>query len=194
MPKGLRKPVFGVGINDYPGTSSWMIDGIRYKCPLYVKWLSMLGRCYNEKFVKDFPTYQDCNVCEEWKFYSNFRSWMLEQDWKGKELDKDLLVKNNKVYSAETCVFISRELNAFLNDHGARRGQWPLGVTWNKARRKFVAACSDPVTGKSKHIGMFETSEEAHLAWKAQKHQHALRYAEQQTDERIAEALRTRYL
>lgn len=54
MPKGLRKPVFGVGINDYPGTSSWMINGVRFKCPLYRKWVSMLGRCYKEEYQAMF--------------------------------------------------------------------------------------------------------------------------------------------
>lgn len=194
MPKGLRKPVFGVGINDYPGTSSWMIDGVRYKCPIYVKWVSMMGRCYNEKFVKDFPTYQECHVSEDWKYFTNFRNWMSEQDWQGKELDKDLLFKNNKTYSAETCVFVSRELNAFLNDHGAARGKYPLGVSWHKGTQMFVASCSDPNTGKSRHIGLFDNPEDAHLAWKSRKHELACIYAEQQTDERIAEALRTRYL
>jgi len=194
MPKGVRKLVFGVGINDYPGTSSWMIGGVRFKCPLYIKWFSMLLRCYKKAHLEMFPTYIGCSVSEDWKYFSKFRAWMEEQDWKGKELDKDILVKGNKIYSAETCVFVSRELNTFLNDHGSARGLYPLGVSWHKATETFIAQCSDPKTGKSVHLGQFSTPEEAHLAWKAKKHEHALTYAEQQTDPRIAEALRTRYL
>ncbi len=194
MPKGVRKLVFGVGINDYAGTSSWMIDGVRFKCPLYLKWFSMLLRCYKEKHLKMFPTYIGCYVSEDWKYFSKFRAWMQTQDWEGKELDKDILFKGNKVYSAETCIFVSRELNTFLNDHGNARGSYPLGVSWHKGREKFVAQCSDPKTGKSVHLGLFENPQDAHLAWKQKKHEHALAYADQQTDPRIAEALRTRFI
>lgn len=194
MPKGVRKPVFGVGINDYPGTSSWYIDGVRVKCPFYRKWVSMLARCYKEEYLKTFPTYLDCYVCDEWKYFSNFRSWMESQDWKGKELDKDVLVEGNKVYSPDTCIFISRGLNSFLNDHAARRGQYPIGVSWHKLTQMFASQCSDPATGKSEHLGLFSTPEEAHQAWKRRKHEHALFYAAQETDPRLIEALKTRFI
>lgn len=95
MPKGVRKPVFGVGINDYPGTSSWMIDGVRFKCPLYRKWVSMLARCYKKEYLEIFPTYIGCSVSEEWKYFSNFRSWMEMQDWEGKEYEQNL---DNQAY------------------------------------------------------------------------------------------------
>lgn len=194
MPKGIRKPVFGVGINDYPGTSSWTINGVRYKCPFYRKWVSMLARCYKEEYLAEFPTYAGCSVSEEWKYFTNFRVWMEEQDWVGKELDKDILVPDNKIYSKETCVFISRELNAFLNDHRSARGLYNLGVSWHKRTGMFVSQCSNPLTGKSEYLGLFDSEEAAHLAWKQKKHEHALVYAEQQTDPRVADALRTRYL
>ena len=194
MPKGLRKPVFGVGINDYPGTSSWMIDGKRFKCPLYNKWGSMLLRCYKEEHLERNPTYIGCSVSDEWIYFSNFRAWMIEQDWEGKQLDKDILIPGNKLYSRDTCVFVSRKLNTFLNDHGMASGPYPTGVSWHKATSMFSSQCSNPATGKSEHLGLFETPEEAHLVWKAKKHEHALTYADQQTDPRVAEALRTRYL
>lgn len=194
MPKGVRKPVFGVGINDYPGTSSWYIDGVRVKCPFYRKWMSMLSRCYKEEYLETFPTYLDCYVCDEWKYFSNFRSWMEMQDWEGKELDKDLLVKGNKVYSPDTCIFISRGLNCFLNDHAAKRGPYPIGVSWHKLTQMFASQCSDPLTGKSEHLGLFNTPEEAHAAWKRRKHEHVLFYASQETDPRLIEALKTRFI
>lgn len=194
MPKGVRSPVFGVGINDYPGKSSWTLDGVRFKCPFYRKWVSMLGRCYREEYLKMFPTYSGCYVSDEWKYFSNFRAWMEKQDWESKELDKDLLIKDNKVYSEETCVFISRELNAFLNDHKLARGFYPLGVSWHKSTEMFVSQCSNPKTGKSEHLGLFDNPEDAHLAWKKRKHELACLYAEQEKDVRVIEALRTRYL
>lgn len=196
MPKGVRKPVFGVGINDYSGKSSWVVDGVRYKCPIYTKWVSMLCRCYKLGYMEEFPTYKGCSVSEDWVYFSKFRAWMEKQDWEGKQLDKDLLVPGNKVYSAETCVFLPLEINMFMNDHGNGRGSWPLGVTWKQSSNAFVAAISNPLAAQkgSQHIGMFSTAEEAHLAWKKRKHEIACMYADQQTDPRVAEALRTRYL
>jgi hypothetical protein len=118
---------------------------------------------------------------------------MKTQDWEGKHLDKDILLPGNKMYSPDTCIFVSPALNTFLIDCGAAKGKWPIGVCWNKRFGKFAAQCSNPFTGKRGHIGNFNCPEKAHEAWRARKHEHALRYAEMQTDPRIAEALRTRF-
>lgn len=118
---------------------------------------------------------------------------MLAQDWEGKHLDKDILRPANKVYGPDACVFVPGQLNAFLNDRGAARGEYPIGVTWNRQRGKLLARCCNPFTRKLEHLGYFTDSAEAHEAWRARKHQHAIRYADMQTDSRIAAALRTRY-
>lgn len=39
---------------------------------------------------------------------------MIKQDWADKQLDKDLINPNNKLYSPETCFFISGTLNRML--------------------------------------------------------------------------------
>jgi len=119
---------------------------------------------------------------------------MVTQDWQGKALDKDLLVKGNKLYSPETCVFIPESLNCFILESEANRGEYPIGVYWDKEANKYKAQCNNPFTRKKESLGRFLDPNEAYLAWKAKKHEHALRYADQQTDSRIAEALRTRYL
>ena len=74
----------------------------------------MLQRCYSESHLVRQPTYKGCSVCEEWLTFSNFKSWMEQQDWEGKQLDKDLLVYKNKIYSPETCVFVSSVINSFF--------------------------------------------------------------------------------
>lgn len=118
---------------------------------------------------------------------------MIDQKWEGMSLDKDIIVLGNKVYGPDTCVFVPCQVNNFLTDHGAARGAWPIGVSWGEEACKFKARCRNPITGKQEHLGYFTDPAEAHEAWRARKHQHALRYAEQQTDSRIAAALRTRY-
>lgn len=118
---------------------------------------------------------------------------MLANDWKNNELDKDLLFPGNKVYSPDTCIFISGDLNKFLNENGSSRGEYPLGVSNHKTSGKIQAGCSNPRTGRREHLGYFPCPEEANKAWRARKHEHACWYADQQIDPRIAAALRARY-
>jgi len=119
---------------------------------------------------------------------------MENQDWQGKELDKDILSPGNKIYGPDLCVFVISRLNAFLTDHGAARGEWPIGVSIEKDCGRFKASCSNPFTARLENLGRYANPEDAHLAWRRRKHQHSLRYAEMQSDPRIAKALKTRYL
>lgn len=189
----------GVGINDaaYPITIREDFGGklkIVWACQMYQVWTSMIKRCYSEKFQARRPSYAGCSVTTEWHKFSSFRAWMLEQPWVGNQLDKDLLKPGNKVYSPDTCVFVPAKLNIFIIDRSADRGEWPLGVCWHNKSGKLQSQCSNPFTGKNDSLGLFTDPGEAHEAWRAKKHEHACRYADQQTDPRIAEALRTRYL
>ena len=197
-----KKLVFGVGLNDadyvVQKNITVEVNGVRKQkmvwiCPYYRDWKHMLERCYSPKYQNRQSTYKGCSVCEEWLTFSNFRAWMEKQDWKGKQLDKDLLVEGNKIYSPETCVFISGMLNLFFTSRGASRGEWLIGVCWNKVKSKFQSSCSNPFTNKREHLGLFDTELEAHLAWKEKKNELAQRYASKQTDERVIEALLTRF-
>lgn len=188
-----KKLVFGVGVNDADYAVNPRLYGKRVTCPFYRSWVDMLMRCYSEKFQAKRHTYIGCTVCEEWLTFSNFKSWMQQQDWNGKELDKDLLVKGNKVYSPGTCVFVDKATNLFIGDNRASRGEWPIGVYLNNQAMKIGARCSNPFSGKREHLGYFKCPSQAHLAWKKRKHELALRLADLQTNEKLADALRTRY-
>ena len=118
---------------------------------------------------------------------------MNSQNWEGKQLDKDLLVEGNKVYSAETCAFVSSMVNTFVNDCGASRGDWPIGTYWNKRDRTFHSRCNNPFTKKIEHLGYFMCEQEAHQAWLTRKLELAKDLAEIQSDERVAKALIERY-
>ena len=97
--------VHGVGIigAKYPAT----VNGVLTK--EYILWHSMLVRCYSDTSKKKKPAYEGCEVSENFKSYEYFYDWCQNQigfgnqDW---QLDKDLLIKGNKVYSENTCVFI----------------------------------------------------------------------------------------
>jgi hypothetical protein len=119
---------------------------------------------------------------------------MQGQDWEGKQLDKDLLIVGNKLYSPETCVFVSKITNTFTIDCGASRGEWPIGVNFDKHRGKLKVRCCNPFSKKAEHIGLFTCKNKAYEAWKNRKHELACQLADLQTDERVAAALRSRYL
>ena len=118
---------------------------------------------------------------------------MESQDFEGKQLDKDLLFEGNKVYSKETCVFVTRVVNMFTVDRSNDRGEWSIGVYWNKASEKFRAMCRNPLTKKQEHLGLFTCELEAHQAWLKRKLELATLLAAEQTDSRVARALIERY-
>ena len=159
--------VCGVGI---VGTKYvYKINGVQTK--EYVLWKHMLQRCYSDDFKKERPTYEGCQVSENFKSYEYFYEWCHEQVGFGNEgfhLDKDLLVKGNKVYSENTCVFIPREINSMLIKRAASRGEHLIGVSWSKTNKAFKATVSKN-KGKSEHLGIFKTEIEAFNAYKTAK-------------------------
>ena len=197
------KLVYGVGINDADYVvqvkeTVGYVDGrqkqrLIWICPYYRAWKDMLKRCYSTKYQERNPTYKDCSVSEEWLTFSVFKSWMEEQDWEGKQLDKDILFKGNKEYSADTCVFVTNMVNTFTLDCGASRGEYLIGVCWDKRDCKFQSRCRHPFTKRSEHLGYFNCPQEAHKAWLKRKLELAHLLAEEQTDERVAKALIERY-
>lgn len=195
--------MYGVGVNDVDyviqiTVAAGYVNGKRkqkqvWTCPFYETWKSMLMRCFSEKYKSKYPTYKDVTCCEEWLLFSNFKHWMEQQEWVGKQLDKDILVPASKVYSPETCAFVSQITNMFVVASDAARGEWPVGVYWNKKERKFQSQCCNPFTKKVEYLGRFNCPLEAHEAWRKQKHELAQLVAETETDSRVKEALKKRY-
>ncbi len=128
-----QRLVYGIGINDVPG------------CEQHIQktWRRMFVRCYCPKYQELKPTYKGCTVDSEWHYLSNFRNWYLQQgDVSNKHLDKDILYPGNKVYGPDTCVFVSPELNTLFTKRNAARGQYPIGVSYNKQHKKFEVRMS----------------------------------------------------
>lgn len=188
MGKGL---VVGVGINDGEPVREYVFENGKYKlvwiCSFYRRWSDMLTRCYSEKYKIRQPTYVGCSVCEEWVVFSNFKSWMETQDYEGKHLDKDLLVCNNKVYSPETCCFVTKEVNSFLIKRQNHRGNYPIGV--NKHYSGFYYARISSKNHTMKHLGSFNNPLKAHRAWQLAKIERAEVLKKEQTNIRIIAGL-----
>lgn len=203
MELSAPKLVYGVGVNDADYNvqkfeTTGYVNGkqkrkLIWVCPFYRAWNNMLRRCYYIKTQGKQPTYIGCTVTREWLKFSNFRAWMDKQDWEGKQLDKDLLVEGNKIYSAETCAFVTKMVNTFAIDGAAARGEWLIGVNWDRGTSKFRSRCCNPFTKKSEHLGLFTCELEAHKAWLKRKLELAEELAAIQTDPRVAEALINRY-
>jgi hypothetical protein len=189
--RSKSKLVCGVGVNDAD------YECVKTKCAFYIKWKSMLERVYVERCLVKRPGYRKATVCAEWLIFSNFKKWMESQDWQGKHLDKDLL-GDGTMYSPNHCVFVDPRVNAFINEHSMANGAWPVGVTKRERSKlkKFEAHCNEFCDGlktRKKFLGSFLTPEEAHQAWKAEKHKQATLLASMQADERVKQALLTRY-
>lgn len=196
--------IFGWGINDADcpvqlydtlGTTLKRI----WVCPYYQDWYDIIRRCKSDKLKSKRQTYLEVQICEEWKYLSNFIKWVDSQpnkDWQNCQPDKDILCYNKpKIYSPATVVYISENLNQFIKDRGNDRGKYLLGV--NKQGKGYVAKCSNPFSDNNengRYLGYFTTELEAHLAWKAKKHEYACRWAALQQDNRVSEVLRSMYL
>ena len=164
----MGKLVFGVGFNDKTRPAN--VDGKSVK--EYQLWQDMLKRCLSEKYQTHKPTYKGCNVSDNFLNYAYFYDWCHKQigfgkvDEKGRswQLDKDLLFVGNKTYSETACVFVPQEINMLFNEYGNARGEYPIGVYFDKQNGKFTARCN--VNGKLQNLGYFDTHEEAFAVYK----------------------------
>ena len=172
--------VCGVGMlgAKYPSK----INGVRTK--EYGLWKRMLERCYSDAFKNKCPTYTDCEVSENFLHYEYFYEWCHEQigfSNEGYHLDKDLLVKGNKVYSESTCVFLPQEINKVLIKSEKMRGKHLIGVCWHNTKKVFMAQVSKNKAGLE-YLGYFKTELEAFNAYKKAKESFIKEQAEEWKD------------
>ena len=179
----MNKKIYGLGINDADYTTQTRAKGeVKYwKCPFYERWTNMLKRCYSQVWMNSHPTYIGCNVCEDWLRFSNFKKWMEQQNWEGKHLDKDILIKGNKTYSPKACMFVAQEVNKLFADSGAARGNFPQGVYIDKINGKFKAQISK--RGMVIGLGYFDNKEGAENEYIKEKRGYILEIVENLKDE-----------
>ena len=111
---------------------------------------------------------------------------------KGWHLDKDVLIKGNKTYSPDTCCFVPIEINLLLNKNKTIRGDYPIGVSFDKSYNKFIAKLKKSKVEKQKFLGRFNILEEAFQAYKTAKEGHIKEVADKwkdQIDSRVYEAM-----
>ena len=93
----------------------------------------------------------------------HLKKWFDENYIEGYELDKDILVEGNRIYSPETCCFVPKEINRLFENKSKRlyyNKQLPIGIRFDKYRGKYLAEIT--INGKRKYVGRFNTINEAY--------------------------------
>lgn len=175
------KLIQGFGINNSTYPISYRPDkSHRSKSIIdlyYSRWQTMLTRVSNPL---RYPTYAGCSVSEDFRFFMDYREWCLEnglceENRKFVEVDKDILITGNKVYSKLGCCIVSGEMNRLLTTSSALDTTGLLGVTRKKrSKTDFVYFARLSRNGRCEHVGTYRSELEAHKNWQVAKAKHIL--------------------
>lgn len=164
-----ERSVYGVG---YIGEGEYKTRENGKITRMYITWHSMLKRCYDEKYHEKYPTYIGCEISEDFHNFQNFAKWYhdnyYEVEGERMELDKDILIKGNKIYSPETCIFAPQTINSLFTKCDNARGDSVIGASFVNGKYRVSCNLINPVTGESKrkHLGYYDTQEKAFEAYK----------------------------
>lgn len=179
--KNIKHPsIYGVG---YVGQGEY-ITSKNYKS--YQLWVSMIQRGHSAKFHLKEPTYKDVTVCKEWHNFQNFAKWYEDnynpKTMKGWDLDKDILSKEFKIYSAQTCCFVPTEINLIFALKYKHNDECPIGII--KTKHSYIVRVNKG--DNREYVGSFKTLSEAIIVNKrvkeayvkevAQKWKHLISY------------------
>jgi hypothetical protein len=193
--KGFVKNVFSKTVYNigFVGSGEYNSKSKNHKIAIKT-WRSMIGRCYDEKELKKHPTYLGCSVCDSWHNFQNFAEWFNENYksdiMKGWHLDKDILIKGNKIYSPNSCCFVPFEINQTIKKDKEikKNNNLPIGVTKYKNKyRVFVNS-----NKKLNYFGTFDNVFDAFLVYKKEKESRIKSIAEKwknKIDNRVYEVL-----
>ncbi len=144
------------------------------------RWSEMLKRCNpNSKNNHRFPRYNGCS--NGFRDFQDFVDWSKSEygydlvETTGKKetlwhLEKDIIKTDNKVYSPETCLFVPQEVNALFVLSCKSRGEYPIGVSWNKKGKTLE--CYARTKDGRKYFGCSDDPMYLHRIWQAEKVKH----------------------
>jgi hypothetical protein len=159
-PNSLIPTLCGIG---YMGIGKFNSDYVYYSV-----WHHMMQRCYDKITQLNQPTYIGCSVDPIWHNFQNFCEWCedpINGYIEGFDLEKDILLKGNKVYGPETCCLVPNEINILFIKKDLKRGNLPIGVSLSG--KKFKTQLS--INGIVKYLGTFNTIQEAFGCYKFNK-------------------------
>lgn len=159
----FKKSVYEIG---FIGSGKYKARENGVLTDAYSSWRAMLLRCYHEKFQSLHKTYIGCSVVSEWHNFQNFAEWFYKQKRSDNfQLDKDIIVRGNRVYGPETSCLIHRELNALCSSPKRTNNSLPPGV--RAENKKYRARLY--YDGEDRSLGLYSTPEDAFLAYKEAK-------------------------
>lgn len=151
---------------------------------IHKSWGGMIRSCYDELELNKNKTYKNAIVCDEWHNFQNFAKWYEENFYeienKRMDLDKDILVKNNKIYSPETCIFVPHDINMLFVKSNKSRGNLPIGVSLIKNNNVYRARLM--IEQKEVHLGCFTEKIDAFYAYKNTKENYIKQIADEYND------------
>lgn len=100
------------------------------------------------------------------------------QDYEGKDLDKDIIHTNNKVYSEDTCIFVHHDINMLLVERESKYRKYKIGVSYDGRSHRYSARSH--INNNQHTIGYFDTEQEAHNAYLEFKSKHIYNVAQEQ--------------
>ena len=148
---------------------------------IHLCWKSMLERSYSERYKSTNPTYVNCTVYERWYNFQVFAEWYEKNYIENFVLDKDILVKGNKIYSPDTCCFVPQEINSLFTKCDSKRGLLPIGVIKNG--NKYYARVN--IYNKRIRSKILDTTTEAFNWYKFEKENHIKHQADVWTGRKI---------
>lgn len=174
------RTIYGVG---FIGRGKHLPYVGKKRTEAYNHWSKSMERCYSESYQKVQPSYIGCTVADEWHNFQVFGDWKESNEYYrlGFQLDKDLLVRGNKVYSPDTCCFLPPILNSILGDSKARRGGSPKGTYYDKDRKSYLSSVS--FNNVKTFIGYYKCPEEAFYAYKEAKERYIKEVANHYKDQ-----------
>jgi len=162
-----EKSIYNIG---FLGNGKYLSSG-EYK-NIYNVWHSILRRCYGNEIK--FNSYIECTVDERWHNFQVFAEWYEKNYIDGYHLDKDILIKGNKIYGPDTCCFVPTQINSLFIRAKNNRGSCPIGVS--KHRDKFQVQIKK--FGKQNNFGQYITINEAFKIYKIEKENYIKEVAE----------------
>lgn len=131
------------------------------QCLVHKVWSDMFTRCYNKNTRKKWASYEGCTVHKEWHNFQNFAEWYKNHKFynKGYHLDKDILVRGNRVYSPETCCLVPPVVNLSVGIMVNYKGEHDGGVSLDKRCNKYNSSISK--FGKERYLGLYDNERDA---------------------------------
>lgn len=133
----------------------------------YRAWNGMMRRCYDDMFKQRSVAYKECVVSEKWHCFQDFGDWYDENyyeiDGETMNLDKDILVKGNKIYSPDTCIYVPARINSLFVGCESTIGKSSACTYFDEKRNKYI------VRSRLEYIGAYDTKEDAFEAYKRHK-------------------------